>query len=225
MSDPVMPSGAPQAAEEAASARLIDAVLFDLGNVLVRWDPYLPYEDRYSREEVERFFREADFMALNHAQDAGEPWPSVRARLAERRPDLVPMLDVYLADHRESVPGEVPGADGTVRALRAAGVHVYGLTNWGAENWHVAAEQAPVIDLLEGVVVSGHEKVAKPDAGAFGRAVSRFGLDVRRTLFTDDSPRNVEAAADLGFRVHLFAGHAGLVEHLRTLGISLPTRT
>lgn len=222
MNDPVTPSGAPATTDEAAFARLIDAVLFDLGNVLVRWDPYLPYEGRYTREEVERFFREADFMALNHAQDAGEPWLSVRARLAERRPDLVPMLDVYLADHRESVPGEVPGADRTVRALRAAGVHVYGLTNWGAENWHVAAEQAPVVDLLEGVVVSGHEKVAKPDPDAFARAVSRFGLDPARTLFTDDSPRNVEAAAALGFRVHPFRGHGELVRHLRTLGIGVP---
>lgn len=222
MSDPVTTSGGPAAADEAAPDRLVDAVLFDLGNVLVRWDPFLPYEGRYAREEVERFFREADFMALNHAQDAGEPWPSVRARLAARRPDLVPMLDVYLTDHRESVPGEVPGADLTVRSLRAAGVRVYGLTNWGAENWHVAAEQAPVIRLLEGVVVSGHEKVAKPEPGAFLRAVERFGLDPARTLFTDDSPRNVDAAGALGFRVHLFRGHPELARHLRTLGIGLP---
>ena len=222
MSDPVSAPGDGAATGETASARLLDAVLFDLGNVLVRWDPYLPYEGRYAREEVERFFREADFAALNHAQDAGEPWASVRARLAERRPDLVPMLDVYRADHRESVPGEVPGADGTVRGLRAAGVRVYGLTNWGAENWHVAGEQAPVVRLLEGVVVSGQEKVAKPDPGAFARAVERFGLDPARTLFTDDSPRNVDAAAALGFRVHLFRGHGELREHLRTLGIGLP---
>lgn len=218
MNDMVTPSGASAPTADAAPDRLVDAVLFDLGNVLVRWDPYLPYEGRYAREEVERFFREADFMALNHAQDAGEPWPSVRARLAERRPDLVPMLDVYLADHRESVPGEVPGADATVRGLLAAGVRVFGLTNWGAENWHVAAEQAPVIRLLEGVVVSGHERVAKPDAAAFDRAVQRFGLDPARTLFTDDSPRNVEAARTLGFRVHLFAGHTELRAHLRVLG-------
>ncbi len=218
-----IPPPAPSA-DAAAPTRLVDAVLFDLGNVLVRWDPFLPYEGRYPRAEVERFFREADFMALNHAQDAGEPWSSVRARLAGRRPDLVPMLDVYLADHRESVPGQVAGADATVRGLRAAGVRVYGLTNWGAENWHVAAERAPVVDLLEGVVVSGHEKVAKPDAEAFSRAVTRFGLDPARTLFTDDSPRNVDAARALGFRVHLFAGHAGLVQHLVTLGIDLAAR-
>lgn len=221
MNETVTSSAAP-VRDDRGAGRLVDAVLFDLGNVLVRWDPYLPYEGRFPREDVDRFFREADFMALNHAQDAGEPWSSVRGRLAQRRPDLVPMLDVYLADHRESVPGEVPGADATVRGLRAAGVRVYGLTNWGAENWHVAAEQAPVIELLEGVVVSGQEKVAKPEPAAFARAVSRFGLDPARTLFTDDSPRNVDAAGALGFHVHLFDGHVGLVRHLRSLGIALP---
>lgn len=206
----------------AGAGREIDAVLFDLGNVLVRWDPYLPYEGHVPRAVVEEFLREADFMALNHAQDAGQPWPVLRARLAAERPDLVPMLDIYLADHRLSVPGEVPGADAMVRHLRDAGVHVYGLTNWGAENWHVAAEQAPVVGLLEGVVVSGHEKVAKPDLEVFRRAVARFRLDPARTLFTDDTPRNVEAAARVGLRTHLFRGHAGLATELAALGVPRP---
>ena len=224
MNDPATAARRSQEAQEAQKAQrspLVDAVLFDLGNVLVRWDPYLPYQGRFPREAVERFFREADFMALNHAQDAGEPWPSLRAGLAARRPDLVPMLDVYLADHRQSVPGEVVGADATVRGLRAAGVHVFGLTNWGAENWHVAAEQAPVVRLLEGVVVSGQEKVAKPDPAVFARAVDRFGLDPARTLFTDDSARNVDAAGAAGFRTHQFHSHEELRGHLGELGVHL----
>lgn len=203
-----------------SGGRLVDAVLFDLGNVLVRWDPYLPYAGRYPREAVERFFREAAFPALNHAQDAGQAWPSLRAELAGRRPDLVAMLDVYLTGFRRSVPGEVPGAAETVRRLIAAGVRVYGLTNWGAANWHVAAEQAPVIRRLEGVVVSGQEHVAKPAPEIFRRTVARFGLDPARTIFTDDSAANVEAAARLGFRVHLFREHAALREHLAQLGVA-----
>lgn len=199
----------------------VDVVLFDLGNVLVRWDPFLPYEGRYPRADVERFFAEADFAALNHAQDAGEPWPAVRARLAAVRPDLAPMLDVYVTHHRAALPGEVPGADALVRDVLAAGLRAYGLTNWGAESWHLAAEQAPVIRLLAGVVVSGQERVAKPDAEVFRRAVARFGLDPARTLFTDDTRRNVDAAAALGFRTHLFEGHDGLRARLRDLGASL----
>lgn len=202
------------------AAREIDAVLFDLGNVLIRWDPYLAYEG-YPREQVDAFFTEIDFMALNHEQDMGVPWSELRARVAADRPDLAAMLDLYTADHRRALPGEVPGASMTVRGLLAAGVHAYGLTNWGAENWHVAAEQAPVIDLLEGVVVSGYERVAKPDPEAFRRAVSRFGLDPARTLFTDDSPRNAEAAASLGFVTHVFTGHDGLRARLASLGVPL----
>lgn len=202
-------------------ARAVDAVLFDLGNVLVRWDPYLPYLDRYDRADVERFFTESDFMALNHAQDAGEPWSRVRARLAAVRPDLAPMLDVYVERHRLALPGEVPGADALVRDVRAAGLRVHGLTNWGAETWHLAEEQAPVIGLLEGVVVSGHEKVAKPEAEIFHRAVRRFGLVPARTLFTDDTERNLVAAEALGFRVHHFRDHAGLRAHLAGLGVHL----
>jgi 2-haloacid dehalogenase len=200
---------------------LIDAVLFDLGNVLVRWDPYLPYADRYPRDAVDRFFRESDFLALNHAQDAGESWQSLRETLAADRPDLVPMLDVYLEDHRRSVPGAVPGAERTVRGLRAAGVRVFGLTNWGAENWHVAADHA-VVGLLEGVVVSGRERVAKPEPEIFRRAIDRFGLEPARTLFTDDTRRNVDAAMGVGFRTHLFRDHAELGDHLHTLGVHLP---
>lgn len=217
-----MPAPAGAGDGGARAGRAVDAVLFDLGNVLVRWDPHLPYVGRHPRAEVDRFFRESDFMELNHAQDAGESWSVLRARLEQRRPDLVPMLDVYLEGFRAAVPGEVAGARRTVRALLAAGVHVHGLTNWGAGNWHVAAEQAPVIGLLEGVVVSGQEKVAKPDPEVFRRAAERFRLEPSRTLFTDDTPCNVEAAAALGFRAHLFRDHDELADHLRTLGVPLP---
>lgn len=210
------------AGQVAPGERQVDAVLFDLGNVLIRWDPYLPYEGRFPREEVEAFFRESDFVRLNAQQDAGRPWAEIRAELAAARPDLVGMLDVYVADPRLALPGEVVGARETVEALRAAGLGVFGLTNWGAENFRVAPERAPVIDLLEGVVVSGHEKVAKPDPEIFRRAAARFDLEPARTLFTDDSARNVEAAAALGFRTHLFREHAGLRAHLRGLGVALP---
>jgi len=199
----------------------VDVVLFDLGNVLVQWDPYLPYRGTHSREEVDRFLVESDFWALNSAQDAGEPWASVRERLGRTRPDLVPMLDVYVTRYAEALPGEVPGAAELVRDVRAVGLRAYGLTNWGAETWPLAAERAPVVRLLEGVVVSGHERLAKPDPEIYRRAVARFGLDPARTLFTDDAERNVAAAARLGFRTHLFTGHDGLRAALAALGVRL----
>jgi 2-haloacid dehalogenase len=201
----------------------IDAVLFDLGNVLVGWDPLRPFVGRRSRAEVERFFSEIDFMAFNHEQDAGRSWADARAALATTHPEHVPMLDIYVEHYPESVYGEIPGGGELVRVLAAAGVRSYGLTNWPAETFHVALEHTTVVARLDGVLVSGQEGMAKPDPRIFRLVVERFGLDVSRTLFTDDSERNVAAAAAAGFRTHHFDGYPALRGALRTLGVAVPS--
>lgn len=203
--------------------RGVDAVLFDLGNVLVGWDPFLPYVGRRTRAEVEQFFAEVDFMAFNHEQDAGRTWADARVALAATHPEHVPMLDIYVEHYPDSVYGELPGAEDLVRDLAATGLRSYGLTNWPAETFHVAFERTTVVARLDGVVVSGREGVAKPDPRIFALAVARFGLDPRRTLFTDDSERNVRAAAAAGFRTHHFDGYPGLRAALRALGVAIPS--
>lgn len=200
----------------------LDAVLFDLGRVLVDWDPYRPYAGRYPRAEVERFFAEIDFMAFNHLQDAGRSWADARAALAATHPGHVPLLDVYIEHFADSVTGEMPGAGRLVADLQAAGVRTFGLTNWPAETFPVALAKTEVVARLQGVVVSGQEGTAKPDATVFRIAIERFGLDPARTLFTDDGARNVDAAAALGFRTHLFTGPTTLRAELRALGVPLP---
>ena len=200
----------------------LDAVLFDLGRVLVDWDPRRPYVGRREPDEVDRFFREIDFMAFNHLQDAGRSWADARVALARTHPEHVGMLDVYVEHFDESVLGEMPDASRVVADLQAAGVRTLGLTNWPAETFHVALTATDVVGRLEGVVVSGVERVAKPDAAVFLIAIERFGLDPARTLFTDDGPRNVAAASELGFHTHLYAGPEGLRERLRELGVQVP---
>lgn len=200
----------------------IDAVLFDLGNVLVGWDPFLPFVGRRPRREVERFFAEIDFTAFNHEQDAGRSWVDARAALATTHPEHVPMLDIYVEYFPDSVFGELPGGGDLVRDLAVAGLRSYGLTNWPAETFHVALEHTTVVARLDGVLVSGREGLAKPDARIFRLVVERFGLDPSRTLFTDDTERNVAAAAAAGFRTHRFDGYPGLRRALRTLGVALP---
>lgn len=200
----------------------IEAVLFDLGRVLVDWDPFRPYEGRYPRAQVERFFAEIDFMAFNHLQDAGRTWADARAALAVTHPAHVPLLDVYIEHFEESVGGEMPDAARIVADLQAAGVRTYGLTNWPAETFHVALAKTDVVPRLEGVVVSGQERTAKPDAAVFRIAIDRFALDPARTLFTDDAERNTRAAAELGFRTHHYTGPAGLRAELRSLGVPVP---
>ncbi len=200
----------------------VDAVLFDLGRVLVDWDPYRPYEGRHPRADVERFFAEIDFMAFNHLQDAGRSWADARLALAATHPEHVPMLDVYIDHFAESVLGEMPDAGRIVADVRAAGLRALGLTNWPAETFPVALAKTDVVGTLEDVLVSGVERVAKPEPAVFALAVERFGLDPARTLFTDDGERNVRAAADAGFRTHLYTGPAGLRACLRALGVPVP---
>ncbi|GGB94347.1 HAD family hydrolase [Cellulomonas carbonis] len=200
----------------------MDAVLFDLGRVLVEWDPFLPFAGRYPRADVERFFADVDFASFNHRQDAGRSWADARAELLASHPHHVPLLDVYVRRFAESVPHEVPGASALVADVLAAGLRAHGLTNWSAETYSVAPRQAPVIARLEGVLVSGEVGLAKPDARIFELAAARFGLDPRRTLFVDDAARNVEGARATGYRAHLFTGHADLRRHLVDLGVPVP---
>jgi len=198
-----------------------DTVVLDLGNVLVRWDPYLAFAGHLPRAEVDRFFDEVDFAALNHAQDAGRPWASARAELAERLPQHVPTLDLYLEHFAASLPGPVAGSAAIVAELVAAGVRVLGLTNWSAETYRHAVPAAPAIGLLEDVLVSGQVGLAKPDPRIFALLVERYGLVPARTVFADDAPANVAAAARAGLDAVLFTSAAALRADLRARGLPL----
>ena len=197
----------------------IDAVVFDLGNVLVRWDPYLPYVGRMERAEVETFFDDIDFPSFNHYQDAGRSWEQARADVRGRFPWHAAALDIYLDNFAASVPGPVPGSEGVVRDLASAGVRVLGLSNWSAETYHLAVPAAPAIGLLEDVLVSGEVGIAKPDPRIFALLAERFGLDVGRTVFIDDSPVNVVAARSAGYVAVLFTDADTLRRDLHALGL------
>lgn len=203
-----------------AAARAVDAVLYDFGNVLVGWDPYRAF-DGHDAAVVETFFADVDFPALNHGRDAGATWAEARETVSRSHPHHVGLLDRYLTHFTATLSGPVEGSAELVDELRGLGVRLYGLTNWSAELFHHAATAAPATTRLDDVLVSGREGLAKPDPAIFRLAVERFGLDPRRTLFTDDSPANVRAAAALGLRTHLFRGTAGLRSALRELGVDV----
>lgn len=197
----------------------IDAVVFDLGNVLVRWDPYLPYLGRMDRGAVDTFFAEIDFPRFNQQQDAGRSWAHARLEIGERFPQHLAAFDLYLDNFADSLPGPVPGSAEIVRELATRGVRVFGLTNWSAETYRHAAPAAPAIGLLEDVVVSGQEGLAKPDPRIFALVSERFGVRPACTVFTDDSPANVSAAQAAGYRGVLFTDAEGLRRDLAALGL------
>ena len=201
------------------SDRPIDAVVFDLGNVLVRWDPTAAFTGRMDPAEVERFFAEIDFASFNHEQDRGRSWAEARAWLDQRFPQHVPALDLYVSHFTDSLRGPVPGSEGLVRDVLAAGVRALGLTNWSAETFRHAPAAAPAIALLERVLVSGEVGIAKPDPEIFTLLATRFDLDPQRTVFTDDSSINVEAARAAGYVGLLFDDADGVRRELRARGV------
>ena len=197
------------------------AVLFDLGNVLVRWDARSAFAGSYSAAEVDAFLTAVDFPALNLAQDAGRPWAEARATIAD--PAHRAMLDHYVTHFDRALPGPVPGSAELVDALIVAGVPVFGLTNWSAETFQHAVPAAPAIGRLADVLVSGREGLVKPDPRIYRLAAERFGLVPGETVFVDDSARNVEAAVDEGFDGVLFTDAQTLRAELVARGV-LPGR-
>jgi len=200
----------------------VDAVVFDLGNVLVRWDPYLPFVGRMERADVEAMFDEIDFPTINHGLDAGRPWAEARAEVVRRYPHRADAFDHYREHFADAIPGPVDGSAQLVRDLVRAGVRVLGLTNWSAETFHHAEPAAPAIGLLEAVLVSGEVGIAKPDRRIFRLLASRYELEPGRTVFTDDSAPNVAAAAVEGFDAVLFTDADTLRAELVGRGLPIP---
>lgn len=200
----------------------LDAVLFDLGNVLVRWQWRAALDGVLTEAETARFLAEADFPEVNRRLDAGLPWDDAVAELRARDRWLGDVLALYRQRYPLSLTGPVPGMAGLVTQLRRAGLRLVGLTNWSAEMWRHAVPAAPAIGTLDGVVVSGIEGVGKPDPRIFRLAAERYRLVPERTLFTDDHEPNVAAALALGFQAVTFTDADDLRRELVSRGVPLP---
>lgn len=194
-------------------------VVFDFGNVLIGWDQTGPLADRMSAEEWQSFAEAADFPALNTAADSGVPLTEVIARAAEADPRHGEIVAAYYDNFAKSLTGPIDGMAEIVSELKASGTRLLGLTNWSAETIHHAPAVAPAINELEDVVVSGREKLAKPDPAIFELLISRFDLDPELTVFVDDLPANVDAAERLGLIGHIFTDAASLRKDLSGLRI------
>lgn len=200
----------------------VDAVVFDLGNVLVWWDPSRAFVGALTEAEAARFVQEVDFLELNERQDAGRTWAEARAEVARRHPEHVDTLDLYVDRFPRALGGPVPGTAEIVDDLRAAGVRVLGLTNWSAETFHHAEPAAPAVGRLEGVVVSGREGLMKPDPRIFRLLLDRYHLRPERTVFVDDTLGNVVAARALGLQAVRFTDADALRTELVARGALPP---
>lgn len=200
----------------------VRALLVDVGGVLLDWHPRHLYRRLIADEaELERFLAQVCTLDWNLTLDAGRPFDEACAELAARHPDHADLVHAWVRQ-AEMIRGEVPGMAALVDRLARRGVPRYLLTNM--PRWVFDERQAayPVLRRFDGAVVSGDEGIVKPDPAIFRLALTRFGLDPATTLFVDDSAVNVEAAADLGFRVHHFVDAPGLEQELVALGVLSP---
>lgn len=196
-----------------------DAVVFDIGNVLVGWDPEGYYDRAIGRVARTRLFREVPLHEMNARIDAGAPWHETVAETAEAHPrwrrDILSWRDHW--DDMFGPPDE--GSIALLRALRGRDVPVFALTNFGRETFDRARDLYPVLREFDGAVVSGHVGVLKPDPAIYRIFEERSGLPPERLFYTDDRPENVEAAAARGWRSHRFEGAAGLGRRLVAEGL------
>jgi len=174
-------------------------VAFDLGGVLIDWDPrYLYRRLLASEEEVERFLGTVCTPEWNRAQDAGRSWAEAVETLAARHPDQAGLIAAYRDRWPEMIAGQFEATVRVLADLREAGIALYALTNWSAETFPIAQQRFDFLTWFEGIVVSGQERLMKPDPRLYRLLARRYGLDLRRTVFIDDTPANVVAARELG---------------------------
>lgn len=192
---------------------MVDAVVWDVGKVLVEWDLRLIYRDLIPDPARLAWFTTHVVTEQWHfLHDAGEPIDSlVAARIAEF-PEHAALIERYRSHWLDSIPGPVEGTHGLIEQLAARGVPQFAITNFGADTWAMFRPTFPILDHVADVVVSGIEKIAKPDPAIFALAAARFGHAPERMLFVDDNAANIAAAEAAGWHAHHFVQGAAALE-------------
>jgi 2-haloacid dehalogenase len=198
----------------------ITAAVFDLGGVLIEWDPRYLYRQLFEDETaMERFLREVCTPDWNRRQDEGRPWAEAIASLAAEHPDQRALIAAYRDRWVETLGGAVDGTTAILDDVRRAGVRPFALSNWSAETFPIARPRFPFLESFEGIVLSGEVGIAKPDSRIFEHLLARYELDAASTVFIDDSPENVQAAVALGMIGLRFSDARSLREELVGLGV------
>ena len=196
-------------------------VVFDLGGVLIDWNPRYLYRQLFAGRaaEMEAFLSEICTQEWNERQDCGRSFADGVAELVARHPAHAEMIRAYDTRWPEMVGGPIAGSVALLDRLKAAGRPLYALTNWSAEKFVHARERLAFLDNFDGIVVSGEVGMIKPDPAIFAHLCVRFGLDPGAAVLIDDSPANVAAAEAFGLGAIRFQSPERLASALRTLGL------
>lgn len=195
------------------------SVIFDVGKVLFDWDlRHLFAKLIDDPAELEWFVTHVVTAEWHFQHDAGRPLAEMVPERKAEFPAHGALIDAYATRFNETIPGPVPGSLDLVARLDAAGVPLFAITNFGHEFWQAFRPTQPVFDRFRDIIVSGTERLTKPDAAIYALAIERFGIDPAGALFVDDNAANVAGAEAAGIAAHLFRDAAGLEAELAARG-------
>lgn len=206
------------------SVQVVDTIIFDLGNVLIRWDPRFLYKQIFGDDEaaMEFFLTEVCHTEWNEQQDKGRLWADAVAEAIERHPTHEANIRAYVDRWTEMIPGAIEETVVILQQLRDLNIRLLAMTNWSHESFPVAEQRFHFLSWFEGIVVSGREKMMKPNPAIYKLIIERYQLNPASTVFIDDSVRNVKAADDQGIKGIHFQTAADLRMQLKLLGVHLP---
>lgn len=197
----------------------VRAVVFDIGRVLIEWDPERFYRRELGEDRAREFFAAVPIHAMNERVDLGEPWAESVAALAAEHPDWAEAIGHWHGRWIELASPAIPRSVRLLHALKARGTPVFALSNFGADSFEHAATHYPFFHDFDRLFVSGRLGLAKPDPRIYEAVERDSGLRGEDLLFTDDRLDNIEAAAARGWRTHLFEHPEGLAARLVAEGL------
>ena len=198
---------------------MIQAVVFDIGRVLIEWEPERFYDRELGEERRRAFFDAVPIHAMNERVDLGNPWADSVAALAQDHPDWAEEIGHWHGRWIEMASPEIPRSVRLLRALRSKGVPVFALSNFGVETFAHAATHYPFFHEFDRAFVSGHLRLAKPDPAIYEVLERETGVPPGALLFTDDRADNIAAAALRGWHTHLFEGPDAFADRLVAEGL------
>lgn len=197
----------------------VEAVIFDIGNVLIEWQPQRYFDRVIGRPRRRELFAEVDIHGMMTRIDSGGDFAGVIGEIATRHPRWRAEIMRFRECWCDIASPEIPGSVAILRALRARGVPVFALSNFGAANFPLSVARFPFLAEFDRRYISGEMGMAKPDPEIYAALEADCGIAPERLLFTDDRADNIAAAAARGWQTHLFDGADGLAQSLRDCGL------
>ncbi|MEO6188311.1 MAG: HAD family phosphatase [Ginsengibacter sp.] len=197
----------------------ISTIIFDLGGVLIDWNPRYVYSQVFDSEErIDWFFENICTADWNEKQDAGRSLQEATEELLLKHPEYEKEIRAYYGRWEEMLGGPIEETVKILRELAETGKYkLYALTNWSAETFPVALERFEFLQLFEGIVMSGEEKTRKPFADIYQTLLERFSVEPDEAIFIDDSLRNVKGAEAVGIKGVHFQSPGQLRNELRQM--------